>query len=98
MNTGLETRWGGGSDNPDTEELRAALTELSASDPEHPDTWLSDEDGWTVVVYESGLVTLSDNGTEICRRHGVSTDDALELWLLLQHGRRDEIKRRMSNN
>src|SRR5262245_60782144 len=68
VNTGLETRWGGGPDNPTIEEMRAALAELDTPDVEHPSTWLSDDDGWTVDVYESGLVILSHESQEICQR------------------------------
>jgi hypothetical protein len=59
VKTGLETRWGGGPDNPTIEEMRAALAELDTPDEEHPSTWLSDDNGWTVDVYESGLVIFS---------------------------------------
>ena len=96
MNTGLQMRWGGGSENPTVEELQDALAELSTPDPEHPSTWLVDDDGWNVDVYESGLVLFCDKDTEICRKNGVSREEALELWLLLQNGRRDEIKHRLS--
>ena len=41
--------------------MRAALTELEAQDSEHPNTWLSDDDGWTIEIYESGLVILRDH-------------------------------------
>lgn len=95
MITGLEKRWGGGGENPTVDELRAALAELSTPDMEHPSTWLVDHDGWNVDVYESGLVIFFDKDTEICRRRGVSRDEALELWLLLQRGQRDEIKRKL---
>jgi hypothetical protein len=37
---------------------------------EHPSTWLSDDDGWTVDVYETGLVIFSHQSEEICRRTG----------------------------
>jgi len=97
MSTGLEMRWGGGGENPTIDELRAALAELSTPDMEHPSTWLVDDDGWNVDVYESGLVIFSDKDTEICRRRGVSRDEALELWLLLQRGQRDEIRRKLFN-
>jgi hypothetical protein len=76
--------------------MRAALVELDAADMEHPSTWLSDEDGWTVDVYESRLVIFSHQSEEICRRAGVSRGEALELWLLLQQARRDEIQQRLS--
>jgi len=96
MRTGLEMRWGGGGDNPTVEQLRAALAELSTPDGEHPSTWLSDDDGWTVDVYESGLVIFSHQFEDVCQRRGVSRDEALELWLLLQQGKYDEIRQRLS--
>jgi hypothetical protein len=71
--------------------MRAALAELSVPDEEHPDTWLSDTDGWTVIVYETGLVVVTGDEKEMSRRVGVSREDALALWLLLQQGKRNEI-------
>jgi hypothetical protein len=59
MGIGLVDRWGGGEENPSVDQLRAALAELDVEDIEHPSTWLSDDDGWTVDVYASGLVILS---------------------------------------
>src|SRR5882672_4338746 len=35
---------------------------------------------------------------DICERRGVSRDEALELWLLLQQGKRDEITCLFQNN
>jgi hypothetical protein len=96
IDTGLECRWGGGPDNPTIEELRAALAELDTPDEEHPNTWLTDAEGWTVDVYEHGLVIFSSNNETICERRGVSRADALELWLLLQRGARDEIRDRLA--
>ena len=77
--------------------MRAALAELDAPDIEHPNTWLSDDDGWTVDVYEGGLVVFSHESEDICERRDVTHDEALELWLMLQQGRRDEIRQRLSN-
>lgn len=91
VDTYLETRWGGGPDNPTVEEMRSALAELSVPDEEHPDTWLSDTDGWTVIVNETGLVIVTGEKNEMFRRVGVSREDALALWLLLQKGKRNEI-------
>lgn len=93
--TSLETRWGGGPDNPTEDQLRSALAELSTLDEEHPDTWLSDEDGWTVIVDQTGLVTFMDPEKEVARREGFSTDEALNLWLLLQQGDRASILKRL---
>lgn len=90
-------RWGGGSDNPSVEELKKALAELATPDPEHPDTWLEDEEGWLVAVHESGRVILAGpDSRPVCQRDGVSPEDALQLWLLLQQGQRDEIMRCLS--
>ena len=96
VDTRLETRWGGGPENPTVEEMRAALAELDTPDMEHPNTWLSDDEEWTVDVYESGLVIFSHEDEVICERREVTPGEALELWLLLQQGRRDEIKQRLS--
>jgi hypothetical protein len=95
IDTGLECRWGGGPDNPTLEELQAALVELDTPDEEHPNAWLTDADGWTVDVYEHGLVIFSSNEETIVERRGVSREEALELWLLLQRGARDEIRDRL---
>jgi hypothetical protein len=96
VDTGLETRWGGGPKNPTIQEMRASLAELETPDQEHPSAWLSDDDGWMVDVYENGLVIFSHQSNDICQRKGVSRDEALELWLLLQRGKHDEIRRRLS--
>jgi hypothetical protein len=96
VDTWLQTRWGGSQGNPTVEELRAALAELDTTDLEHPSTWLSDDDGWTVDVYESGLVIFSHRFEDICQRKDVTREEALELWLLLQQERRDEIRQRLS--
>jgi len=97
VSTGLVTRWGGSEDNPTTDQLRAALAELDTPDREHPSTWLSDDDGWTVDVYESGLVIFTHKFEDISQRRGVTRDEALQLWLLLQQGKRDEIRHRLSD-
>lgn len=78
------------------EEMRAALAELDTQDMEHPSTWLSDDDGWTVDVYETGLVMFGHQHEDICECRGVTRDEALQLWLLLQQAKRDEIRQRLS--
>jgi hypothetical protein len=97
VDTGLQFRWGDSQENPTVEEMRAALAELDTPDVEHPSTWLSDDDGWTVDVYASGLVMFSHEFENICERQGVTRDQALNLWLLLQQGRRDEIRQKLSS-
>lgn len=76
--------------------MRAALAELDTHDIEHPSAWLSDHEGWTVDVYETGLVIFANEAEVICQRSGVSRADALELWSLLQQAKRDEIRQRLS--
>jgi hypothetical protein len=96
VDTGLQFRWGESQENPTVEEMRTALAELDTPDEEHPSTWLSDDDGWTVDVYESGLVIFGHQHEDICERRGVTRDEALELWLLLQQAKIDEIRQRLS--
>jgi hypothetical protein len=88
MNTHLERRWGGGGKNPRYEDLVAALAELKKPDQEHPDCWLSDEDGWTIAAHESGLVVLENPELDEGPWHieNQTAEAVLELWRLLQAG------------
>ena len=88
MNYHVETRWGGSEKQPNEQRMREILAELEKSDPEHPDTWLSHESGWTLAVHESGLVVLEngESGDEPCHQVGVSREKAFELWLKLSRG------------
>jgi hypothetical protein len=88
MITHLERRWGGGGKNPKEEELRLALGELRQADPEHPDCWLSDDNGWTIAAHESGLVVLenAESGEGPWHMKNQSAESVLELWRLLQVG------------
>lgn len=95
VDTGLQARWGGGPINPTREQMLAALAELDTPDPEHPSTWLTDDDGWTVDVYETGLVIFSHQFDDICERKNVTRDEALELWILLQQGKHEDIKNKL---
>ena len=76
--------------------MQSALAELDTPDREHPSAWLVDDDGWTVDVYESGLVIFSHQHERICERRGVTREEALQLWLLLQQAKREEIRQRLS--
>ncbi|PWU16469.1 MAG: hypothetical protein C5B50_13575 [Verrucomicrobia bacterium] len=88
MNYFAQTRWGGSENLPDENRMREILAELEKSDPEHPDTWLTHESGWTLSVYESGLVIFEnmESGEEPRHQLGVSREKALELWLKLSRG------------
>ena len=88
MITHLERRWGGGGKNPKDEDLRGALGELRETDPEHPDCWLSDENGWTIAAHESGAIVLEnvESGEGPWHMKSQTAEAVLELWRLLQAG------------
>lgn len=92
--TYLERRWGGGGTNPKEEELRAALAELVTPDQEHPDCWLSDEDGWTIAAHESGVVVFENVESSDGPWHmkNQNSEAILVLWRLLQSGAIDAIR------
>ncbi len=82
----LTKRWGEGVQNPQHSDLVAALNELNKKDAEHPDCWLNTEEGWSLSVFESGLVVLEniETGEGPWHMRSVSRESALELWQLLQ--------------
>jgi hypothetical protein len=88
MNTYLETRWGGGPENPSKEEMLNALAELDTPDEEHPDCWLTDENGWTIGAHESGKIVLENVEGDEGPWHIPKGDRGLvmTLWFLLQAG------------
>lgn len=96
MTTHLERRWGGGGQDPSEDDLRAALAELVAPDVEHPDCWLSNEDGWTITAHQDGTVVLEnvESGEGPWHMQYQPTEAVLELWRLLQVGDVDGIRER----
>ena len=92
--TYLERRWGGGGKNPSAVELRDALAELAQPDPEHPDCWLSDENGWTISAFGSGLVVFenAETGEGPFHMKRQSHEAVLELWRLLSLGEIETIR------
>jgi hypothetical protein len=90
----VETRWGGSEDTPTEARMREILCELDAPDPEHPDTWLSHDSGWTLSVFESGLVIWEnpEQGHRPKYLQSVSRDEALRMWMLLSGGAFAEIE------
>ena len=94
MTTYLERRWGGGGENPSESDLLEALSELSRPDPEHPDCWLYDENGWTIAAFESGKVVLENDETDEGPWHmtGVDHELVLTLWRHLQKGQLSAIR------
>ena len=63
--------------------MRAAFAEPDTPHMEHPSTWLVDDDGRCVDVYEGGLIIFADKDRDICRRitgtHGHMRDDNLVM-------------------
>lgn len=82
----LTKRWGEGIQNPQQSDLVAALNELKSSDAEHPDCSLSAEEGWSISVFESGLVIFENDETGEGPWHmrSMQNEAALDLWRLLQ--------------
>src|SRR5262245_3959098 len=96
MKTFLTCRWETGPENPTEDDLRAALEELATPDAEHPDCWLTDENGWTVSAFESGNVVLEnlESGEGPWHIPGQSSEAVLELRRLLQAGQIETIRSR----
>ncbi len=94
--TYLERRWGGGGENPEEKELRTAIAELATPDEEHPDCWLSDENGLTIAAHQNGKVVLENPETDEGPWHmkSQSADQIIELWRLLQVGDLEAIRRK----
>ncbi len=90
----IQRRWGDSEDDPTEAMMRESLSELDTPDPEHPSTWLGHETGWTLSVFESGLVVWENPEVDVGPRYqqNVSREEALRLWLLLSRGSFDEIE------
>jgi hypothetical protein len=88
------TRWGNTEKQPDEARLREVLSELDRRDPEHPDTWLTHDSGWTLTVYENGLMVWENPETADLPRHmvNVSRKESLKLWTKLANGEIDAIE------
>jgi hypothetical protein len=92
----VQTRWGGSERAPTVERLREILTELERPDPEHPDVWLTHESGWTLSVYESGLLVWENPESTVEPRHQIDVprETALAMWLELARGDVAALERR----
>ena len=88
MGTRLVTRWGTQVEDPTEEDLRAALAELAAPDPEPPDAWLRDADEYTLAAFASGLVLFgnAETGEERALAAPAPPPEVLRRWRLLQQG------------
>ncbi len=91
----VQTRWGESEDSPSKKRMKEILAELETEDPEHPDTWLTHESGWTLSVHESGLVVLENPESDEEPKHlpKLSRSHALGLWVKLAKGKLDELAR-----
>lgn len=99
MVTYLTTRWGNAVENPSAEEMLASLRELEKRDEEHPDCWLNSEDGWSISVFQSGLIVFEnvETGEGPWHLKGMPRDTALRLWQLLQANELSSIKKQPWN-
>ena len=96
MTCHLTKRWGEAIPDPSVGDLQSALAELDKEDPEHPDCWLQDENGWALSALGSGLLIFENVETKQGPWHmlGVSRGGVLHLWELLKAGKLDEIRNR----
>jgi hypothetical protein len=94
MTTYLQTRWGGSGKDPSESELQAALAELATPDPEHPDCWLIDENGWSISAFDTGLVVFENVETDEGPWHmpNCTSKLMLALWNHLKAGELDKVK------
>lgn len=89
MSYSVHTRWGAAEIAPSIARMREILKELDPADPEHPDVSLTHESGWTLSIFESGLVVWEDiEAAEYKPRHMIDVDRerALSMWLQLSRG------------
>ena len=87
-------RRGDSEDEPSESRMRDLLAELNEHDPEHPDVWLTHETGWTLSVFESGLINWENLESKTEPRHqvGISREKALSLWVKLSRGEIAEVE------
>ena len=91
----VESRWGGSEQNPSAARMAELLAELDVPDPEHPDTWLEHESGWTLNVHEKGVISWDSAVLDVEPRHiaNISRSRALALWQSLARGDIEAIER-----
>jgi len=95
MRVVLTKRRGESVADPEQGDFVGALEELLVDDPEHPDCWLENENGWVISVFSSGLVLLEGPRCEdgVCHIPAIPRKEILRLWQLLREGKLDEIRR-----
>ncbi len=74
--------------DPSADVMNAVLRELDGPvDEEHPDVSATDESGWCLAAFASGLVVW-ENLDENAPRHmrGVSRSEVRDLWRALADG------------
>jgi hypothetical protein len=81
----VQTRWGGSEDVPNAKRMKEILNELDTDDPEHPDCWLEDDEGRTLSVSQSGIISYETSEDDNQPRHlvDVTREKAFALWQLL---------------
>jgi hypothetical protein len=85
----VQTRWGSSERTPGVKRMREILKELDKRDPEHPDTWLTHESGWSLSLAETGLAVWENAesaDTEPRHMTNVDRDQALWMWIQLSRG------------
>jgi hypothetical protein len=88
----LTKRWGQDISNPTPQDLAGAIAELAQPDSEHPDCWLSAEDGWSVSLFESGRCFTRNSSGIVELAAGGRFDDAAGEILAIRLRRAAEIE------
>lgn len=93
----LETRWSGSISRPTEADITKALTELEKSDPEHPNTWLTNEDGDVLEAFEDFTVRLYnlDIPEKALTSKKLPLSKIQQLWLLFAKGDVEKVKELM---
>jgi hypothetical protein len=76
--------------------MRELLAELDADDPEHPETSLTHESGWTLAAYQGGLLVwenVEPNTPPPRHMKESSREKILSMWLSLAKGDLAAIER-----
>jgi hypothetical protein len=90
--------FGNSVDDPSPAQLREFLDRIDPHDEEHGAAWVESDAGWNLEVNGSAAngsgVMVFEKGDEGDPVHlaGVSTQRALDLWLMLLEGRLDELQ------
>lgn len=88
------TRWGDTIDKPNDAEMDRLLDSLVMDDDQNPDVSLTHESGWTLSVFDGGLVVWQnrDTGDDPVHMTNLSRQQVLSLWHNLARGETESLQ------